>query len=118
MVAMPEGGFEGRAQFIESHLPGWMATKLKISEGRIQYSNGSVIQALAGGSDKIRGKTASLIFQDEFAYADDQDGVFTACAPLMQKGAKAFFVSTPNGSSNLFATLYHGRPVGQESNLG
>lgn len=115
MVAMPEGGFEGRCQFIESHLPDWLQTKCKISEGRIQYPNGSIIQALAGGADKIRGKTASRIFQDEFAFADDQDGVYSAVAPLRQNGAAVFFISTPNGSSNLFATLYHGRDVGRES---
>jgi phage FluMu gp28-like protein len=115
MVAMPEGGFEGRCQFIESHLPAWLQTKVKISEGRIQYSNGSIIQALAGGADKIRGKTASRIYEDEFAFQDDQDGVYTAVAPLRQNGAAAFFISTPNGSANLFATLYHGRAVGQET---
>ena len=114
MVAMPEGGFEGRCQFIETHLPSWMQVRMKISEGRIQYPNGSIIQALAGGADKIRGKTASRIYEDEFAFQDDQDGVYTAVAPLMQKGAAAFFISTPNGSGNLFATLYHGRPVGSD----
>lgn len=115
MVAMPEGGFEGRCQFIESHLPQWLQTKVKVSEGRIQYANGSIIQALAGGADKIRGKTASRIYEDEFAFQDDQDGVYTAVAPLRQNGAAAFFISTPNGSANLFATLYHGRAVGQEA---
>ena len=115
MVAMPEGGFEGRCQFIESHLPSWLQTKIKISEGRIQYANGSIIQALAGGADKIRGKTASRIYEDEYAFQDDQDGVYTAVAPLRQNGAAAFFISTPNGSGNLFATLYHGRAVGQEN---
>lgn len=114
MVAMPEGGFEGRCQFIESHLPDWLKVKVKVSEGRIQYPNGSIIQALAGGADKIRGKTASRVYEDEFAFQDDQDGVYTAVAPLRQNGAAAFFISTPNGADNLFATLYHGRPVGQE----
>jgi len=118
MVAMPEGGFEGRCQFIESHQPEWLRQRIKCSEGRIQYPNGSIIQALAGGADKIRGKTASRIYEDEFAMQDDQDGVYTAVAPLIQKGAAAFFVSTPNGSENLFATLYHGRPVGREGGRG
>jgi phage FluMu gp28-like protein len=113
MVAMPEGGFEGRCQFIESHLPTWLQVPYKVSEGRIQYANGSIIQALAGGADKIRGKTASRVYEDEFAFQDDQDGVYTAVAPLRQNGAAAFFISTPNGSGNLFATLYHGRNVGK-----
>jgi len=115
MIAMPEGGFEGRAQFMESHLPDWMQLKCKVSEGRIQYSNGSMIQALAGGADKIRGKTASLFVGDEMAFQDDQDGVVTALLPLIQKGSKAILVSTPNGSSNAFATLYHGRVISDAS---
>lgn len=114
MVAMPEGGFEGRCQFIESHLPHWLHLDCKVSEGRIQYPNGSIIQALAGGADKIRGKVASVVVEDEFGHQEDQVGVFTAVAPLIQKGAKAFFISTPNGSDNFFATLYHGHPVGTE----
>lgn len=111
MIAMPEGGFEGRAQFIESHLPAWMAVKKKISEGRIQYANGSMIQALAGGADKVRGLVPSVYVSDEFAHQEDQAGVYAAVAPLMQKGAKVLFISTPNGIDNVFATLYHGYPL-------
>ena len=117
MVAMPEGGFEGRAQFIESHLPDWLRLPAKISEGRIQYPNGSMIQALAGGADKVRGLVPSVFVGDEFAHQEEQDGVYTAVAPLMQKGAKVVFVSTPNGASNVFATLYHGRPVGTDPTI-
>jgi len=117
MVAMPEGGFEGRAQFIESHLPEWLRLPAKISEGRIQYPNGSMIQALAGGADKVRGLVPSVFVGDEFAHQEEQDGVYTAVAPLMQKGAKVVFVSTPNGASNVFATLYHGRPVGTDPTI-
>lgn len=114
MVCMPSGGFQGRCQFIEDNLPRWLKAEYKPSEGRMQYPNGSIIQALSGGADKVRGKVVSVLVEDEFAYQDDQDGVYTAVSPLMQKGSKVFFVSTPNGSGNCFATLYHGRPVGQE----
>lgn len=115
MVCMPSGGFQGRCQFIEQNLPGWLRQPVKESEGRIQYPNGSIIEALSGGPDQVRGKTISLYVGDEFAYQTDQEGVYTAVSPLIQKGAKAFFVSTPNGSANQFATLFHGRPVGQEA---
>jgi phage FluMu gp28-like protein len=111
MVAMPEGGFEGRCQFIESHLPAWLHMDVKISEGRVQYPNGSIIQALAGGADKIRGKVASVVVEDEFGHQEDQTGVFTAVAPLIQKGTRAIFVSTPNGSDNFYCTLYHGHAM-------
>lgn len=115
MVCMPSGGFQGRAQFIEQNLPPWLRLPVKESEGRLQYPNGSIIEALSGGPDQVRGKTISLYIGDEFAYQTDQEGVYKAVSPLIQKGAKAFFVSTPNGSSNQFATLFHGRPVGTEA---
>lgn len=113
MVAMPEGGFEGRAQFIESHMPEWMKVTHKVSEGRIQYPNGSMIQALAGGADKVRGLVPSVYVGDEYAHMEEQDGVYTALAPLLQKQSKAILISTPNGSTNTFATIYHGHPVGR-----
>ena len=111
MVAMPDGGFEGRCQFLESHLPTWMRVTYKASEGRIQYANGSIIQALAGGADQIRGKVPSVYISDEFAFQDDQDGVMTAVMPLIQKGSKVILVSTPNGSENAFCTLWHGHSM-------
>lgn len=114
MTCMPDGGFMGRCQFIENNLPGWMKVKTKETEGRIQYPNGSIIQSIAGKPNSIRGKTVSLYIGDEFAFMEEQDKVWTSVAPLVQKGAKAIIVSTPNGTSNQFATLWHGRPVGEE----
>jgi len=118
MICMPSGGFSGRCQFIEDHLPDWMKSPYKPSEGRIQYPNGSMIQALSGGADQSRGKTGSLMVLDEFAFQEDQEGVYTAIAPLIQKQAKLIIISTPNGTANTFATLWHGRPVGEEVPIG
>lgn len=111
MVCAPEGAQMARCQFIEANLPEWLRQPIKPVEGRLVYPNGSVIQALSGGADKIRGKTASLIVLDEFAHMLDQQQIYTSVAPLVQKGAKLIIVSTPNGSGNTFATLWHGRPV-------
>ena len=114
-VCMPTGGFMGRIQFMERHLPEWMRQNVKESEGRIQFPNGSIVQSLAGGADKARGKTFSLFIADEFAHQEDQRGVFLTVMPLIQKGAKAVFISTPNGTANEFCTIYHGRYVGTEA---
>ena len=111
MVALPSGPVEGRCQFLENHLDPWLRQPIKTSEGFIQYPNGSFIRAVAGGADKVRGKVFSIYVGDEFAYQEDQDGVLTTILPLIQKGARAILVSTPNGSNNAFATIYHGRPV-------
>ena len=91
-----------------------MRQEYKPSEGRIQYPNGSLIQALSGGGDQVRSATGSIFVEDEYAHQEEQDSVYTALAPLIQKGAKGIFISSPNGTSNTFATLYHGRHVGEE----
>jgi hypothetical protein len=110
------GGFTGRCQFIEYHLPPWLQiVDLKTSEGEIQYPNGSRILALPGGSDKVRGLTASLILEDEFAFQPEARGVYTAVAPLIQKGTKLVAVSTPNGLGNMFADLWFGRDTATEA---
>ena len=113
-VALPVTGgvgYLGRCQFIEANLPPWLQVldlRKSTSEGRIVYPNGSLIQALPGGADQIRGKVASLVIQDEFAFQEEARGVYAAVAPLIQKGMKFFCVSTPNGAENTFAKLYHG----------
>ncbi len=108
MVAQPDGPVQGRMQFIEAHLPEWLRQPAKYTEGRIQYPNGSVIQALAGGANQIRSKVFSLYIGDEFAHLEEQHRIWTSVAPLVQKGARAILCSTPNGADNEFATLWHG----------
>ncbi len=113
MVAMPGvGGFDGRCQFIEHHLPHWMRQAVTCTEGRIVYPNGSLIEALPGGADKIRSKTASMIVLDEMAFLEDAKGTYTAIAPLVQKGASLVMISTPAGAEgNMFYHLWHGTPI-------
>ncbi|HZI76381.1 MAG TPA: hypothetical protein VFD73_20650, partial [Gemmatimonadales bacterium] len=103
MVCAPKGAPMGRCQFIEANLPSWMRIPITPLEGRLVYPNGSFIQALPGGAGQIRGNVPSLYVGDEFAFQEEQKGVWTAVAPLIQKGAKAFLISTPNGSMNQFA---------------
>lgn len=115
MVCMPGGdkdaGYFARMQFIERTLPSWMRQKTKEGAGMIMYSNGSMIEAVAGGANQVRGKTASLIIEDEFAFQEESKGVWQAVAPLVQKATKFIAVSTPNGPDNIFAELYHGHSL-------
>ena len=106
------GGFTGRCQFIERHLPAWLKQKVVESEGRLMYPNGSMIEALAGGKDQIRGKTPSLIVLDEMAFLDEAKATYTSIAPLIQKGTKFIAISTPNGAEgNFYWHLFHGIPM-------
>lgn len=104
-----DGGYFGRCQFIERHLPPWMRLQIRDTEGTITYPNGSVIRALPGGANKIRGKTGTVIVLDEMAFLEEAKGSYTAIAPLVQKGAQLIAISTPNGGAgNFFYHLWHG----------
>ena len=115
MVCLPdveEGGFSARMQFIERSMPDWMRGTWQEKEGLLVCNeSASMIQALAGGSNQIRGKTPSLLVEDEFAFQEEAEGVYQAMAPLLQKQTRFIAISTPNGPSNTFATLVHGRPL-------
>lgn len=109
-----DGGFAGRCQFIEQHLPAWLQQSLREQEGKLLYPNGSMIEALAGGKDQIRGKTPSLIVLDEAAFLEEARATYTSIAPLVQKGAKLVMVSTPNGGKgSFFWHVWHGVPLDQ-----
>lgn len=108
-------GYAGRMQFILRSLPAWMRPSVRESEGSLQFPNGSMIEALAGGANKVRGKVFSLYIGDEFAFQDEAKSVYTSIAPLMQKGAKVVLISTPNGSdSNVFYHLFSGIPMAKD----
>ena len=110
--ASKDGGFEGRCQFIESHLPSWLQMHVQPSAGRIMYPNGSMIEGLPGGANKLRSKTPTLIILDEFAFLEEAKATLTAALPLVQKGAKLLILSTPNGAEgNVFYHVYSGLPI-------
>lgn len=114
MVCTAGGGHAGRMQFIERHLPSWLQVKRHETHGNIQYEpNGSMIQALAGGANQIRGKVASIIVEDEFAHQEEARGVYTSVAPIIQRGTRFIAISTPNGRGNVFSDIYHGVPQQQ-----
>lgn len=113
MVCLPGGekdaGYAARMQFIVRNLPDWMRGDWKESEGELTCkTTGSAILALAGGANQVRGKTASAILLDEYAFQPEQAGVYQAVAPLIQKATKFIAVSTPNGRTNQFADLFFG----------
>src|SRR3989304_6016260 len=85
-------------QDAEHAMPHWMRQSVTATEGRLIYPNGSIIEALPGGADKIRSKTASMIVLDEMAFLEDAKGTYTAIAPLVRKGAAVGMISTPTGA--------------------
>lgn len=51
--------------------------------------------AVASGKDKMRGRTPSAVFLDEFAFQEDDDLVYKTLKPSIQGGARVSIISTP-----------------------
>ena len=81
---------------------------LKNAEARL--SNGSRIIAVPANPATMRGYSANLIL-DEFAFHESPDDIWRAIYPSISNPLKGEYkiriVSTPNGTGNKFADLWH-----------
>ena len=103
---------EARMQFIESHLPHFMAKKRRFRDGQIIYDNGSKIVAVPEGGHQVRSKTTSLIVIDEAAFQDQFQAALTAALPLLNKESKMIAISTPNGKNAFYEAYMKGQASG------
>lgn len=70
-----------------------------------KYTNGSEMKAFA--TKTLRGFTATLIFWDETAWAENGEKFWTAAAPAVNStGGRTIFVSTPNGLDSVFYATF------------
>lgn len=74
------------------------------------FDNKSRIISQATTKESGRGLPISLLYCDEFAFvkASIQQELWDSVSPTLATGGSCIISSTPNGDSNLFATLYRG----------
>lgn len=99
---------EARMQFIESHLPFFMAKKRRFRDGQIIYDNGSKIVAVPEGGNQVRSKTTSLVVIDEAAFQDQFRSAWTAALPLLNKESRMIAISTANGENAFYEAYQKG----------
>ncbi len=99
---------EARMQFIESHLPSWMAKKRRFRDGQIIYDNGSKIVAVPEGGNQVRSKTTSLVVIDEAAFQEQFRAAWTAALPLLNKESRMIAISTANGENAFYEAYMKG----------
>lgn len=85
-----------RISFIEAHLPRWLKDNPTPTSDppRLVYPNGSIIEGIAQGGDKIRSQVPSFVFSDEAAFQPEFADAYTAMLPLCRGGAKLVAVSS------------------------
>lgn len=105
-----------RIKYTYENLPEWLKPPVKIyNTENITFTNGSSIFGQVISEQFSRGTSPSLIVLDELAFVDESVGVeaMNALLPaLMAEGeastTKAIFISTPNGSTGVFANIAFG----------
>lgn len=106
-----------RIKYMYEHLPdflkpgvtddGWNAMSLI-------FETGSRIMSDATSESTGRGGSFSILYGDETAFVRKmiQEEFWASISPTLATGGKLFLTSTPNGDSDLFATLWRGAVAG------
>lgn len=102
---------------IYEELPDWL--KPGIDEGEfnkttLSFENGSKIMAQATSPNTGRGFSISLLYLDELAFVlpHIQDQMWASIQPVLSTGGSCIVSSTPNGSTDLYSTLFRSAEAG------
>lgn len=109
---------QSRVKFAYEELPEWLKAGCTFyNRTSIEFDNKSVIISEATSEKTGRGSSPSIIFLDEIAFISKriQDEMWGSLTPSLSTGGKFVITSTPNGDSDLFATLWRGANSGQNS---
>lgn len=107
-----------RIKFAYEELPLWLKPGCKYySRTSIEFENGSKIKSEATSEKTGRGGSPSLLFIDEIAFLNKriQEEMWASIAPSLSTGGKFILTSTPNGDSDLFASLWRAANSNQNS---
>jgi hypothetical protein len=98
-----------RIRFAYEELPNWLKAGCKYyNKHRIEFDNGSRIISQATTSKTGRGYAISKLYLDELAFISPkiQTEMWRSIAPTLSTGGDMIITSTPNGDTDLFATLW------------
>jgi ATP-dependent Clp protease adapter protein ClpS len=106
-----------RIKFMYEKMPMWLKPGVK-DDGwnalSLKFDNGSVIESDATSETTGRGGSFSILYLDEVGFVPPkmQEMMWASISPTLATGGKLFITSTPNGDSDLFATLWRGAESG------
>jgi hypothetical protein len=104
-----------RIKFAYEELPHWLKAGCKYyNRHSIEFDNGSIIKSEATTEKTGRGSSPSILFLDEIAFISHkiQEELWASLTPSLSTGGKFILTSTPNGDSDLYATLWRGAMAG------
>ena len=98
-----------RVRFAYEELPNWIKCGLKYyNRHNIEFDNGSRIISEATTEKTGRGLSITKIYLDELAFINPriQQALWGSLTPTLSTGGSAIISSTPNGDTELFASLW------------
>jgi len=98
-----------RVRFAYEELPNWIKCGLKYyNRHNIEFDNGSRIISEATTEKTGRGLAITKIYLDELAFINPriQQELWKSLTPTLSTGGSAIISSTPNGDTELFASLW------------
>lgn len=98
-----------RIRFAYEELPHWLKAGCRYyNKHNIEFDNGSRIKSEATTEKTGRGLSISKLYLDELAFISQrvQTAMWRSLAPTLSTGGDAIISSTPNGDTDLFATLW------------
>lgn len=99
----------GRVRFAYENLPSWIKCGLKYyNRHMIEFDNGSRIVCEATTENTGRGLAIAKLYLDELAFINPriQTELWASLTPTLSTGGSAIISSTPNGDTDLFASLW------------
>lgn len=84
----------------DGHIKGKGAAK------KIEFVNGSYVEAMPCTPDAMRGITPTYLVIDEAAFVENGSDVYAAAAASVSTGGKTILISTPNGRDQLYYKTY------------
>lgn len=101
----------GRIKLAYENLPNWIKPGLNVWNAQeVVFTNLSSFKGVATSSDAARGSSCNVLILDEFAFLPNNvaDKFFASVYPIISssKSSKVIIVSTPNGSGNLYHTIW------------
>lgn len=87
---------------VKSRLP----RRLDNNNSRMTFDNGSVIESHPAANNPARGRTASLMILDEWAFMPNPDEAWASVSPAADIGGKIIALSTANGWGNTFHRMW------------
>lgn len=98
-----------RVKFAYEELPSWIKCGLKFyNRHNVEFDNGSRVISEATTEKTGRGLAISKIYLDELAFINPriQKALWSSLTPTLSTGGSAIISSTPNGDTELFASLW------------